>query len=77
MEKEFEIHNLEEPYYLIGMEILQNLGDGSLTLSQKQYVTKILEWHQMSESKPVTPMDLVLPQVRSGQVRSGLFLPDL
>ena len=83
LEKEFAIKNLGEPCYLIGMEISRNLNEGTLTLSQKQYVKKILERHQMSESKPVaTLMDLnvtllkwtePLEDLRSGQLYAALI----
>ena len=40
------------------MEISLNRAEGTVTLSQKQYVRKILERHQMTESKlVVTLMD--------------------
>ena len=61
LSQEFEIHDLGEPRFLIGMEISLNRAEGTVTLSQKQYVRKILERHQMTESKPVvTPMDPTL-----------------
>ena len=58
LSQEFEIHDLGEPRFLIGMEISRNWEACTVTLSQKQYVRKILERHQMLDSKPViTPMD--------------------
>ena len=56
--QEFEIHNLGELQFLIGMEISLNRAEGTVTLSQKQYMRKIMEKHQMTELKlVVTPMD--------------------
>ena len=56
--KEFEIHDLGEPRYLIGMEIHHDYQSGTITLSQKQYIKKILEKHRMQDSKPVsTPIN--------------------
>ena len=56
--REFEVHNLGEPHYLIGMEINRDHCVGTITLSQKQYIRKVLEKHQMSDLKSVTtPID--------------------
>ena len=58
LSQEFEIHNLGEPRFLIGIEISRNREERTVTFSQRQYVRKILERHQMLDSKlVVAPMD--------------------
>ena len=55
---EFEVHDLGEPRYLIGMEITRDHQAGTITLSQRQYILRILEKQQMTDAKPVaTPID--------------------
>ena len=50
---EFEVHDLGEPCYLIGMEITRDHWAGTVTLSQRQYILRILEKQQMTDAKPV------------------------
>ena len=51
------------------MEITQDHWAGTITLSQKQYVKKILEKHQMLDAKPVTtpinPNVILLKQTKA------------
>jgi hypothetical protein len=57
LETMFNIKKLGEIRQLLGMEITRH-SDGSIFLSQTQYITKILERFQMHNSNPVTtPMD--------------------
>ena len=52
------VHDLGEPRYLIGMEITRDHRAGTVTLSQRQYILRILEKQQMTDAKPVaTPID--------------------
>ena len=58
LKEKYEITVLGEPTLLLGIHIQRDRKNRSITLSQAQYVRKILEKARMSESKPVsTPMD--------------------
>ncbi|HEV7737270.1 MAG TPA: hypothetical protein VGO47_07875, partial [Chlamydiales bacterium] len=53
----FEIKDLGEAKWILGMEIKRNRQERTITLNQKQYALEILEQHGMSECKPAsTPM---------------------
>jgi hypothetical protein len=57
LSKCFEMSDLEESRYYLGMEIIGGHPQRSLRLSQKSYVTKILSDFDMQECKPnSTPM---------------------
>lgn len=56
LEKEYNITDLGEINWILGMKISWN--HNSLTISQSQYITCILERYRMDQSKPVKmPMD--------------------
>lgn len=58
LKKEFEVHDLGEPSLLIGMEIHRDQQAQTITLSQTNYIRKIVEKHGMKDADPMsTPMD--------------------
>jgi hypothetical protein len=57
LESMFDVKKLGEIRQLLGMQITRK-ADGSIFLSQSQYIAKILERFQMDSANPVsTPMD--------------------
>ena len=54
--REFEVHDMGEPRFLIGMEITRDHQAGTVTLSQKQYIKRILEKHQLIDAKSVSTL---------------------
>ena len=55
----FTITNLGEERQIVGLELQRNLEEGTLKLSQTQYIQRTLEKIGMADSHPVnTPMDL-------------------
>ena len=74
---EFEVHDLGEPRYLIGMEITRDHRAGTITLSQQQYILRILEKQQMTDAKPVaTPIDpnvTLLKRTEAPDTRASLL----
>lgn len=56
LEKEFEVHNLGEPQFLIGMEISHDKSNQTTTLSQKNYIKKIIDKHSLSDANPVSTL---------------------
>jgi hypothetical protein len=57
LSKCFEMSDLGECRYYLGMDIIRNRPQRTLRLSQKGYVTKILSDFDMQECKPnSTPM---------------------
>ena len=74
---EFDVHDLGEPRYLIGMEITRDHRAGTVTLSQQQYILHILEKQQMTDAKPVaTPIDpnvTLLKRTKAPDTRASLL----
>ena len=74
LESMFNIKKLGDIRQLLGMEITRNT-DGSIFLSQSQYITKILERFQMHNSTPVaTPMD---SHVKLGKTPDSESYPEI
>jgi Reverse transcriptase (RNA-dependent DNA polymerase) len=58
LQKKYDVKVIGEPTLLLGIHIERDREKRAVTLSQKRYITKILERTGMSDSKPVyTPMD--------------------
>jgi Reverse transcriptase (RNA-dependent DNA polymerase) len=58
LKEKYDVKVIGEPTLLLGIHIERDRANRTITLSQKRYITKILERAGMSESKPVhTPMD--------------------
>ena len=58
MSGHFEMKNLGLAKWILQMELNHDISNGVTTLSQSQYIEKILECHGMADSRPVkTPMD--------------------
>jgi hypothetical protein len=58
LKKKYEVKVIGEPTLLLGIHITQDRPNRTITLSQKRYITKILERARMEDSKLVhTPMD--------------------
>lgn len=56
--KHFTITDLGEAKQVVGLELERNLEEGTLKLSQKQYIQRTLEKFGMADSHPVgTPLD--------------------
>jgi hypothetical protein len=56
--KKFEMKDMGEAHFILGIEIERNRSTRALCLSQKSYVKKVLERFGMNDSKPIaTPLD--------------------
>ena len=56
--KKFEMKDLGEAHFILGIQIERNRSAHTLSLSQQAYIKKIVERYGMSESKAVaTPLD--------------------
>jgi hypothetical protein len=54
----YELTNLGEAHWILGMEIICNHNKHTIMLSQCQYIESILECFEMASSRPVAmPMD--------------------
>ncbi len=54
----YKMTDLGEARWILGMEILRNRAQRTITLSQRQYIENILELHSMADCRPVsTPTD--------------------
>jgi len=54
LKKKFEMKDLGKAKKILGMEITRDRGSGRLSLSQENYVLKMLERFNMVEARPVT-----------------------
>jgi len=54
LKKEIDVKDLRETNKILGMEITRDRGSGRLWLSQENYVLKMLERFNMTETRPVT-----------------------
>jgi hypothetical protein len=52
--KEFMIMDMGELKHIVGLEVTRNIEEGTLKISQTQYITKILDRFGMSKSTPVS-----------------------
>ena len=52
--KQFAIKDLGAIKQILGMRIIRDKANGTLKLSQSQYVKKVLSRFNMNEAKPVT-----------------------
>jgi hypothetical protein len=77
LSKRFEMSDLGEYRYHLGMEIIRDRPQRTLRLSQKGYVTKILSDFDMQECKPnSTPMAVAhLNQLRMECKLLRILLP--
>ncbi|RDY04246.1 hypothetical protein CR513_12064, partial [Mucuna pruriens] len=50
--KNFEMKDLREASFVLGIQILRNNSQGILRLSQENYISKVLERFSMKDSKP-------------------------
>ena len=58
MSGHFEMKDLGPVKWILQMELNHDISNGVTTLSQSQYIEKILERHGMADSRPIkTPMD--------------------
>jgi hypothetical protein len=74
LESMFNIKKLGDIRQLLGIEITHN-SDGSIFLSQSQYITKILERFGMQNCTPVsTPMD---PHVKLTKTPDSESYPEI
>jgi Reverse transcriptase (RNA-dependent DNA polymerase) len=48
----FEMKDLDEASYVLGLKIHQNCSQGILGLSQQAYINKVLKRHGMEQCKP-------------------------
>ena len=56
--REFEMIDLEEIHFILGMSIKRNCTTTTLTISQGQYLKDLLKQFRMEECKPVsTPLE--------------------
>jgi len=54
----FEMQDMDEARYVLGVEIIQNRAKKLLGLSQEAYINKVLERFRMHHSKPMdTPVE--------------------
>ena len=77
LNSKFDIQDLGPVKQILGMEITQDKTTGSITITQTQYLKKILERFQMTECHPVTtPLD---PNVKLDKTSDDakLALPQL
>ena len=57
MSQHFEVKDLGDLHYLLGIEVKRDAASHTFTLSQSQYIKEILERYKMLDAKPVkTPM---------------------
>lgn len=50
----FEVKDLGNAKRILGMDMIRNRADGTLFLTQKDYMEKVLKRFQMQSSKPVS-----------------------
>lgn len=59
LKSKFEISDLGEPAYFLGIEIIRDKSTGTIKLHQTGYIKKLLQRFQMESSNPSdTPMDV-------------------
>ncbi len=69
LKKKLNVTDMGEIQYILGMKIDRNWDKGTITLSQKAYILKVLERMGMNDCKPVKmPMD---PNVRLEKIPAG------
>ena len=58
LEKHFQLHDLGDTSFLLGVHIERDRSKHSLSLSQRQYIVDLLNQYESSDCKPVsTPLD--------------------
>jgi len=61
LKKSFEMTDLGECKFLLGIELIKDNTNGTTTMSQKRYICDILQRFRMQDCKPVkSPVDLTL-----------------
>jgi hypothetical protein len=72
----YEMRDIGEAHWFLQMEIIWDREARTITISQKQYVTRILERFGMENSKPAkTPMtaNLKLPKLKSPEINPQIY----
>ena len=54
LRKLFKMHDIGEAKHLLGIEITRDRAKGTIALSQRQYILKILEKYALQDCKPVS-----------------------
>ena len=58
LKSEFEISDMGEIHWLLGVEVKQNRDAQTVTLSQKAYIDAICSWYHLEDARPApTPME--------------------
>ena len=71
LKKHFTITDLGEAKQVVGLELERDLGEGTLKISQKQYIKRILEKFGMADSHPVsTPLDPNVKLIRTPETKN-------
>jgi len=64
--KRFEMKDLGELTWILGMEVRRDRTQGVLEITQKAYIDQMLKRYRMSDCKPVsTPVEGYLPRVEN------------
>jgi hypothetical protein len=59
LEDEFEMSDLGELHYCLGVEFERDRANHTLTMSQRKYIEEVLKRFNMEECKPIgTPLDV-------------------
>ncbi len=59
LEDEFEMSDLGELHYCLGMEFERDRANRTITMSQSKYTEEVLKRFNMEECKPIgTPLDV-------------------
>jgi hypothetical protein len=59
LEDEFEMSDLGELQYCLGVEFERDLANRTITMSQRKYIEEVLKRFNMEECKPIgTPLDV-------------------
>jgi hypothetical protein len=75
LETAFQITRLGDAKQLLGMEIHRDRQNGTITITQTNYINKILVQHGMDAANPVsTPMD---PNVKLEKLPDGQSYADI
>jgi hypothetical protein len=77
MKNRFEMTDMGQPQYFLGIEICYDRSAGSLSLTQRGYAKRVLERFEFLDAKPVaTPMDLNVKLTKPDEDELELGNPD-